>query len=162
MSNQQKSVQSEETMSYQEKETLVSLISSVLIFGGYCLYVFQKYQEQIFNTPNDLRFWATAVLILIPVSIVATIIINIVFNIINTIVTKVEEDPSFTDERDKLIQLKAIQISHWTFVVGFFLAMGSQVIDMPPYVMFIVLVFSGFVSSLAADIAKLYFYRKGF
>lgn len=162
MSYPEKSSQDKELMSYQEKETLVSLISSVVIFGGYCLYVFQKYQEQIFKTPNDLRFWATTILILIPVSIVATIIINIAFNVINTIVTKVDEAPSFTDERDKLIQLKAIQISHWMFVLGFFLAMGSLVIDMPPYVMLIVLVFSGFVSSLTDDIAKLYFYHKGF
>jgi hypothetical protein len=161
MSHQEKSVQNEETMSYQEKRALVSLISSVLIFGFYCLYVFQRYQEQILSAPNDLGFWATAVFILIPVSIVATIIIHIVFVIINKIVTN-EDAPSFTDERDKLIELKAIKISHWTFIFGFLLSMGSQVIDMQPYVMIIALIFSGFVASIVSDIATIYFYRKGF
>jgi hypothetical protein len=40
--------------------------------------------------------------------------------------------------------------------------MGSQVLEMQAYVMFMVLVLAGFVSGLAADIAKFYFYRKGF
>ena len=31
-------------MSYQEKKNIVSLISTILIFGFYCLYVFQKYK----------------------------------------------------------------------------------------------------------------------
>ena len=147
-------------MSYQEKRSIVSIISSLLIFGIYSMYVFRKYQEGGHVLANDLSFWATAFLILIPVSIAANIIMHIVFYIINTIATN-ECEPSITDERDKLIELKATRNSHWIFVFGFFLAMGSLVLNMPPAVMFIVIAVSGLVSSIVDDLSQLHYYRRG-
>ena len=61
----------------------------------------------------------------------AQIIIHIIFAIINKMVTN-EDMPTTDDERDKLIELKSIRISHWIFTIGFMLAMGSQAIDMKP------------------------------
>jgi len=110
---------------------------------------------------NDFKFWGKAFLILIPVTIVAQIIIHIVFFIINKIVTN-EDVPTISDERDKLIELKAIRISHWVFVFGFMLSMGSQAFGMKPWVMFITLIFSGFIAAIVSEISKIYFYRKGF
>ena len=110
---------------------------------------------------NDFRFWGKAFLILIPVMIVAQIIIHIIFIIINKIVTN-EDAPSFMDERDKLIELKAVRISHWLFSLGFLPAMGSQAMGMQPWVMFITLVASGFIASCFSEITKIYLYRKGF
>lgn len=68
---------------------------------------------------------------MIPIAIVAQIIIHIIFAIINKMVTN-EDMPTTDDERDKLIELKSIRISHWIFTIGFMLAMGSQAIDMKP------------------------------
>jgi hypothetical protein len=147
-------------MSYQEKRALVFLISILLIFGLYSLYVFQKYHERILCNPNDLRFWGKTVLILIPVSIVANIFSIIIFIIINKIITN-EDVPVISDERDKLIELKAIRISHWVFMVGFFLSMISQVIGMQAYIMLITMVASGFLAACASEITKIYLYRKG-
>lgn len=147
-------------MSYQEKKNIVSLISTLLIFGFYSLYVFQMYQEGSIDRADTFRFWGAAILILIPVSIVAKIIISIVFNIIYRITTN-EKEPSFSDELDKLIELKATRNSHYVFILGFLLAMGSLVMDMPLSVMFITLILSGFVSELFGVITQLYLYRKG-
>ncbi len=144
----------------REKQILVSIISSILILGFYSVYVYNKYMTGNPDIINDFKFWGKAFLILIPVSIVAQIIIHIVFSIINKIVTN-EDVPAITDERDKLIELKAIRISHWIFILGFLLAMGSQAFDMQPWVMFILLISSGFVSAIASEVAKIYFYRKG-
>jgi hypothetical protein len=113
------------------------------------------------NIINDFKFWGKAFLILIPVTIIAQIIIHIIFAIINKIVTD-EEISNINDERDKLIELKAIRISHWTFTLGFMLAMASQAIGMQPWVMFITMISSGFISAMASEIAKLYFYHRGF
>lgn len=99
-------------------------------------------------------------MILIPVAIVTQIIIHIVFAIINKIVTN-EDIPVIDDERDKLIELKSIRISHWIFTLGFMLAMGSQAIGMQPWVMFITLIGSGFLSGTISEGVKIYFYRKG-
>lgn len=147
-------------MLYQQKKAIVSMGSSVLIIGLYAWYLFQNYGEQLMESPNDFSFWGTAFLVLIPVSVVANIIIHIAFAIVNKVVTN-EDVPKITDELDKLIELKAIRTSHWTFILGFFLAMASQVVDMEPYVMFLTLIAAGFVASIAAEITKIYLYRKG-
>jgi len=97
---------------------------------------------------------------LIPIAIVAQIIIHIIFAIINKMVTN-EDMPTTDDERDKLIELKSTRISHWIFTIGFMLAMGSQAIDMKPWVMFVTLISSGFLSSMVSELARFYFYRKG-
>ncbi|WP_373228703.1 hypothetical protein [Cohnella sp.] len=147
-------------MSYQEKKNIVSLASTILIFGFYCLYVFQRYQVGSMDTTDTFKFWGAVILILIPVTIVAKIIIDIVFNIIYRITTK-EAEPSFADELDKLIELKATRYSHYVFVLGFLLAMGSLVLEIQPSVMFIILIFSGFVSEVVGTITKLYCYQRG-
>ncbi|OAS15508.1 hypothetical protein [Paenibacillus oryzisoli] len=147
-------------MSYQENKHIVSFISTVLIFSFYCWYVFQKVQDTNMDTMETLRFWAAAILILIPVSVVAKIIIAIIFNIIYRITTK-EVEPSFSDELDKLIDLKATRNSHYVFTFGFLLAMGSLVMDMTPATMFIILIIAGFLSEMAGVFTSLYHYRRG-
>jgi VanZ family protein len=147
-------------MDIKEKRILISLISSVLIMFFYVLYV---YNRQIAGNPdilNDFRFWGKSFLILIPVGIVAQIIIQIGFAIFMSATSKEEIDP-IEDERDKLIELKAIKISHYLFLIGFMLAMGSLALGMKPWVMFVVLISSGFIASIVNEIARLYFYRKG-
>jgi len=148
-------------MSYQEKKNIVSLMSTIVIFGIYSLYVFQEFQERTMDTAETLKFWAAAILILIPVTIVAKIIIDIVFIIINRIATR-EVEPSFSDELDKLIALKAGRNSHYVFVLGFILAMGALVMDMSATAMFVILLFSGFLSEVVGLITQLYYYRRGF
>jgi hypothetical protein len=145
----------------KEKMILVEMINTILILGLYSLYVYEKYVSVNPDIINDFRFWGRAFLILIPVTIAAQIIIHIVFAIINKIVTD-EDISAIKDERDKLIELKAIRISHWIYTLGFLFAMASQAIGMKPWAMFITLVASGLISTLASEIARLYFYRKGF
>ncbi len=148
-------------MDNKEKQILVTVISLGLIFGFYSLYVFNNYIAGNFDIVNDFRFWGKTFLILIPVTIVAQIIIHIVFAIINKIVTN-EDMQTLSDERDKLIDLKALQISHWIFTGGFLLSMVFAALGLPAYAMFLTLVAAGFLSGVISEIAKLYYYRKGF
>jgi flagellar biosynthesis protein FlhB len=147
-------------MDNKEKQILVTIITLILIFAGYAFYVYQKYVEPDFSILNNFKFWGKTFLIFIPVTIVSQIIIHIVFAIINKIVTN-EDIPTLNDERDKLIELKSIRISHWIFTTGFLLSMVTLVLEMPPYMMFITLIASGFISGIVSEIAKLYYYRKG-
>ena len=148
-------------MDNKEKQLLVTAISMILILGCYALYVYNNYIAENLAIINDTRFWAKAFLILIPVTIASQIVIHIVFAIINKIVTN-EDIPTLSDERDKLIDLKAIRISHWIFAMGFLLSMVSQVMGMQLWVMFIILIASGFIAAFVAEITKFYLYRKGF
>lgn len=147
-------------MSYQEKRNIVSLISTFFIFGFYCLYMFKKYPDGSLDQVYIFSFWGAFILILIPLTIVAKIIIAIMFTIIYRIASN-EDEPSFADERDKLIELKATRNSHYVFTLGFLLSMGSLVMDMQPTVMFIILIGSGLVSESVGVITQLYHYRKG-
>ena len=147
-------------MGHQEKQSIVSIIGSVLVIGIYSLYVYRNYIQVDLELLNDFRFWGKSFLYLIPIGIIVQIVIHILFAIANRIITQ-EDMPDFTDERDKLIELKSIRISHWIFISGFMLAMGSLALGMKPYVMFLTLIASGFLSSLASELAKVIYYRKG-
>jgi len=148
-------------MHSKEKQTLVTLISSTVVMIIYAIYVYQK---QVVPDPeiiNNLQFWGKSLLWYIPVVIVAMIVVQIVFAIINKIVTN-ENLEDVRDERDKLIELKSIRISHWLFITGFMMAMGSQALGMQTWVMMVTLILSGLVSSLVSEMAKFIMYRRGF
>jgi uncharacterized membrane protein (DUF485 family) len=147
-------------MDIKEKRIFISLVSSVLIMVFYAWYVYSRYIAGNLEILNDFRFWGKSFLILIPVAIGTQIIIQIVFAIYIHITSKEEIDP-IEDERDKLIELKAIKISHYIFIVGFMLAMGSLALGWRPWMMFVILISSGFIASAVNEIARLYFYRKG-
>lgn len=149
-----------ESMSYQEKQSVLSLINTLLIFGFYTLFVYNRYVAGSPEIINDFSFWGKAFLILIPFTIVIHIVMQILFAIFNNIVGN-EEAPTKMDEMDKLIELKSIRISHWIFITGFFSAMGSMAFGMNPSMMFILLISFGFLAGVVSDIAKIYFYRKG-
>ncbi|MCR2822716.1 hypothetical protein [Lederbergia panacisoli] len=148
-------------MTYQEKKSILSLISTILIFGIYCLYMYQQYPGgEMMGSAESFRYWGFFVLILTLVSIVAHIIISIIFNIVFRITTR-EKEPNFADELDKLIDLKAFRNSFFVFIAGFLLAMGSLIIYQPLQVMFIILITSGFLSDVTGTTTRLYHYRKG-
>ena len=146
-------------MTYQEKKSIVSFISAILIFGSYCLYMYPRYPGNL-ESAETFHYWGSFVLILLVFSIVAHIIISIIFNIVFRITTK-EKEPTFADELDKLIDLKANRNSFFVFIIGFLLAMGSLIIYQPSQVMFIILIISGFISDLTGSVTKLYHYRRG-
>jgi uncharacterized membrane protein (DUF485 family) len=147
-------------MDLKEKRILVSLISSVLIMVIYFMYVYYKYIAGNPGVLSDLRFLGKSFMIMVPVAIGAQIIIQIVFAIVYKIAGNEDIDP-IDDERDKLIELKAIKISHYIFIMGFMLAMGCLAFGLKPWVMIVVLIASGFVASVVNEILRLWYYRKG-
>lgn len=147
-------------MTYQEKKSIVSLISAILIFGSYCLYMYPRYPGGGLESTETFRYWGSFVLNLTLFSIVAHIMISIIFNIVFRITTS-EKEPTFADELDKLIDLKATRNSFFVFIVGFLLAMGSLIIYQPSQVMFIILITSGFISDVTGSVTKFYHYRRG-
>lgn len=146
-------------MSYQEKKSILNMISSLLISGIYFWYIFQGNPTAGMSSDELLYFWGKSILILIPVSIVARILIAIVFAIGNTVATR-EKIPA-TDERDKLIELKSLQNSRYMFAFGFILAMVALTMNMSVNVMFIIIVLAGMISEIVENVSQLYFYRKG-
>ena len=148
-------------MSYQEQRSLINLISTLLITGVYAAYMFQRYPDGDAYSPDVFHFWGEFFLILIPVTIIAKIIILIVYHILNAIATR-ETEPPITDERDKIIELKATRGRFLVFTLGFLTAMISLVGNMPPASMFIILVCSAVIAESVSDLTQFYLYRRGF
>jgi hypothetical protein len=164
-------------MSYQEKRTVVSILTGLLILAAYCIYAFNKIQSGL-AAPGDLKFWATTILIFIGVGIVASIVIQIIFHILLSMAIAVKEQMKsgkcdekevektieremVEDEMDKLIGLKSMRVSFAIAGVGFIAALLSLVLDYAPVVMLNILFVSFSMGSIIEGIAQLIFYRKG-
>ena len=147
-------------MSAHERQAVVSLITTLLLVAFFLAYLLPRYPAGNPYAPGVFHFWGVAFVVLVPVSIVASIAVSIAFAIVYAMATQ-QKASSFADERDKFIELRALRIALYVFTCGFSLAMGSLAIGMPPSVMFIVLMGSGYGSGLVSTISKLYLYRRG-
>lgn len=147
-------------MSYQEQKSLVSLISSILIFVVYSWVLIERVSHGNLEEVEMLRFWGMAIIVLILISIVVKVIITVLFTIGYRIATKTNE-PSFSDELDQLIDLKSLKSSYFIFMVGFGLAMCAVAIYESVSMMFIILFVTGFIAEAAGEVRKIYLYRKG-
>ncbi|MFP7471421.1 hypothetical protein [Niallia sp. Man26] len=147
-------------MTYQEKKSIVSIISSIVIFAAFSFYMSPQYPRGDLIVNETLRFWGTFVLLLTLISIMAHIFISIIFNIVFRITTN-EKEPSFEDELDKIIALKANRNSFFIFILGFLFSMTALVLLQLLQVMFIILIAAGFIADMTGSVTKLYHYRKG-
>jgi hypothetical protein len=155
--------QSEEIMSFQEKNFTVSLVNFTLILGVYLFRVFQMVLGGSFNSTNVFRLWGIVIVLAILVTIFATILTHIVSAIIQAIKTKKEPDiEDIADERDQLIDLRGTKVTYFASSIGVFLSMLTFAFGQPPLVMFTLLIFFGVVAQIIGDISRLYLYRRGF
>lgn len=147
-------------MTYQEKKSVVNIISAVVVPAIYFWYVFRDAPEAGLSTDELLRFWGRTMIMYMPIMIVSRILIHIVFGISNAIITK-EHVPG-TDERDKIIELKSKNIGQYIFGLGLIFAMASQAMSMSANTLFVSIIIGGIVSELVENLLQLKFYSRGF
>lgn len=147
-------------MTYQEKKSIASLSSTILVILVYSLYVFVFNAHRSGGPETDFQFYGTTILLIIPGMILANIIIHIIVGIQHKISTK-EDIESFEDEFDKAIELRANRNAYNTFMTIFLISMASLAFSYPPHIMLNILVDGMMAASLVWSISKLYFYRKG-
>ncbi len=148
-------------MSYQEKSSILSLICFPFFYGAYWIFTVQKINRGAPGMVDDLRFWAIQILIFVGLSIIGRIILEILFNIASAIATRREEVSMMEDERDRLFEMRSTRVSAYIIGFGFLLSLGTLALQWPPYIMLNVLYFAFILSTLAAEIAKLRYYRMG-
>lgn len=144
----------------KEKQLLISNLSSLLLMILYSLYIYINYFREDPLLVHNTSFWAKAFLILILIMMGVQIVLHILMAIVFKI-TSNEEIPTITDEMDRLIELKAMRVSHWVFIAGFILAMASQAFGMANWVMFPVLIGSMFLACILEGMLQIWFYMKG-
>lgn len=148
-------------MSYHEKRSISTILSTLIYFVIYTIIVLKRYSAKELMTTNDLKLWAIIILVMMLASIIVRIITTIVFTIYYRI-TSQEEEPQITDERDKLFELKGNRNSLYVFSIGFLIAMIAVALGQPLTMMFFILVLAGFGSDLVGEVSTLYFYRRGY
>ena len=160
-------------MSYQEKKTITSIVTGILVLATYCVYVLGKYRSQAVGL-DDLKFCGITMLVFIGIGIVAAIVIQILFHILLSIsiavkerdcdgkkVESIIESNMVEDEMDRLIELKSMRIGFGLCGAGFIAALLSLVFDCPAGIMLNILFLSFSVGSLLEGALSLYYYRSG-
>jgi hypothetical protein len=164
-------------MSYQEKRTIVSIITGVFILGAYCTYAYGKYQPGVIAT-GDMKFWAGTMLMFIGIGIAATIVAEIIFHILLSVAVTIQQKvmngkcddkeiektigaEMVTDEMDKLIELKSMRIGFAIAGIGFVAALVSLILNYSFAVMINIMFVSFCAGSLLQGFTQLYFYRRG-
>lgn len=162
-------------MSYQEKRTILSVISGVLLLAAYSIYAFGKAGME--NLDN-LVFWAKTMLIFIGIGIVALIIIQIIFHIALSVgmavkqklkdescddkeIEKSIEQEMVEDEMGKLIELKANKIGYSFVGFGFLVGLIALVLGASAVVMLNILFFSSGIGSIVEGLVQIRYYRRG-
>lgn len=150
-------------MSFQEKNITASLANFALILAFYLARLFQLARGGNFEQGSVFRLWGIVVVLATVGTIAIMIVTHIASNVIHTIQTRDERPLSdVQDERDQLIDLRGTTIAYRVLSIGVALSMLTLVLGQPPLVMFALLIFSGLVAQIVADIARLYLYRRGF
>ena len=155
--------QEKESMSYEEKNITVSLVSHVLIAGYYVVNWFQMVQSAELVANRLFGLWAIVIAATIAVNIIASILTNILLTIVEAIKSKKYEEPQFiADERDELIGLKGIKLSYIIFSIGVLISVLVFAFGNPPLMMVSLIILFGVLAQIAGDMLQIYLYRRGF
>lgn len=165
-------------MSYQEKKTVTSIVSGLILMGAYTVDALGRYRAGAAPL-DDLGMWALMMLKYIGIGIIVTIILQIAFHILLSIGIAVREkirdeksddkaiertikQEMVEDERDKLIELKALRVGFIVAGTSFIAALFSLALGYSPALMLNILFFGFFAGSILEGITQFYYYRRGF
>jgi hypothetical protein len=164
-------------MSYKIKRVIIALLTGVVLLAAYGFYAFGKVNSGA-ATLDDTKFWATTILLVIGIGIVAMIVIQIIFHILLSIgvaiceqvktgtcddkkVEKAIELEMVQDEMDNLIELKATKIGYAVVGIGFVAALVSLVLEWPLAVMLNILFGSFVIGAMIEAFVQIHYYKKG-
>ncbi len=151
----------ERKMSLKETRLIATIVTNLAIFAAYFIIVLGMQADGRFDGEGATKLIGQSVLILIGAQIVATIIIQILATIFHAIVTRGEE-PDITDERDKLIELRALRVSFILTGVGILGAMAAMAWGSSVFVTFQIIIAAMTVADFIGNATRLRFYRRGF
>lgn len=148
-------------MSLKETRILVTLISTATVFAIYQIVVLGLEADGRFAGDDGTERIAQAILILIGVQIAATIVAQIVASIVHAVATG-QEEPDITDERDKLIELRALRISFFIVGVGIVGTLAAMALGTEIFWVFNLIIIAMTVGDIVGNGIRLTLYRRGF
>ena len=147
-------------MTYQEKGIAIALSILVLMYGIYGVALYQMFQDGRFAAADATSLLGKSILALMAAIFVITLVVRIGMTVVEAIAAR-EARPVIADERDKLIELRGLRISHFVFAGGFVLAMIALALGQPPFVVINIIIFALGTGEALGSIGQLYLYRQG-
>ncbi len=151
----------EDSMTFQEKQSLVVLGCVVIILIGYIIYLTGMMKAGTLTATNDLAFWAGVLLKMIGIQIGVNIVIMIIFNIVLTIIAT-DRIPEKTDELDRQIDQRSTVLGSYVFFVGFLISMALAAFGLPLWLVFNTVIASFFAMQFTWVITQYRMYHRGF
>jgi ABC-type Co2+ transport system permease subunit len=145
-------------MSYQQQRSVATIVTGAIVVAVYFWMALARLDGVGPSAESLVRFWAASVLILVPVGIVASIVTAIIAAIVYRVIAS-EDPPTIEDERDRMIELKANQVSQAIFVLAFVGSMVPIVLGASVTAMFVVLIGGGFIAHVVGEIGRILMYR---
>lgn len=174
-------------MSYQQKRTLVTILSGIAFLISYCIFISQHYQ--LAEYASDTKAWAIAMLSFIGIAVIVMIIIQIVFHILLSIGIAVKESVKnelgkvitveksdekiiekvigrkiksemIEDERDKMIELKSLKIGYYVSGTGIIGSILALALGYSPIIMLNILFLSCMIGGLVEGVVQYFSYSK--
>lgn len=143
-------------MAYQVKKSYLRIITILLGFISYSIYLFSNIDINTF----DLKQFGMYLFLIVPILVVFEIVGTIIFDLFNQTDSK-KERPKHMDEFDRLIEYKSVRNFMIIFVAGFFTSTLILWLSTNLMVAFIVMFVMIFLSGLMLQISYIRYYNHG-
>lgn len=148
-------------MSLKETRLIATMVTNLAIFAAYFIVVLGMNADGRFDGEDATKLIGQSVLILIGAQILATIVIQILATVFHAIATRGQER-DIIDERDKLIELRALRVSFILTGVGILGAMTAMALGSTVFVTFMIIIAAMTVGDFIGNATRLRLYRRGF
>lgn len=148
------------SMSYQERRAIIGSFATTAVFCAFCYGTYIFFGSTLHTNLNDLSFWGKFNLCLFLSLIATKIVSSSVFAMVYPRITG-ETLPKVFDERDTVIELKSIWISHCVFIFSFLISLSSLAFSLQTWIFFVALSLSGYLAVVTNEIAQFFLYRTG-
>lgn len=146
-------------MTYQERQAVGNLIAGIIIFSAYFYWVWRAIDGGLLDSDNAATTIGRGILVLILGGVLINIGVQILTSIVISIITR-EPKPSFVvDERDRMLELRAIRVSYTIIGLGFVASMVALALGVVPLVVLQFIVLSFAIGTIFESILMLIFYR---
>ena len=155
-----------ESMSHEEKNTVLQIIIGIVINIWIILKVRELYASGIMDGPDAIQRWAETmfwiILIAIGAGIILAIVGTVLFSILEAIFLGEANNNFISDERDKMIANTGNKITIGFTGAGFIALIAGIKFGYAPIDCLILLMFSYSLGGLVGELAKLARYRMSF
>lgn len=146
-------------MPYGERETLCSLITTLIVTMLFLWRLSGQNEAGLFTSPEALQIWARSVLVLVAWSIGIAIAVAVGFHVGHTVLTGEKSDDR-RDERDHLIDRRALTFAWYLLSFGILGVIVALALGATAFLAMNLILGLCALSEICKDAVKLWLYRR--